>query len=174
MPRKKKKPAAQKPAPMHWEFDSDIPTHDFLEEGRLDDRWNLQQAVENFVSWVEEGQFLSWEAVVCEEQGLPLTAPQKKALRSLLSFNDEEDDEILYIDEIPRPSEPWYVILNKIVPHLLIEPYRTFDPHGEAECDGWEQTSTALRENGQGLSLPPGVESPEEVVPAELRHKLWL
>ena len=34
-------------------------------------------------------------------------------------------DQILYIDEIPRPSEPWYVILNKIVPHLLIEPFQT-------------------------------------------------
>src|SRR6266542_2058542 len=100
MPRKKKKPAAQKPAPMQWEFGPDIPTHDFLEEGPLDDPWNLQQAVENFVSWVEEGQFLTWEAVVCEEQGLSLTAGQKKALRSLLSFNDEEDDQILYIDEI--------------------------------------------------------------------------
>jgi len=47
MSHKKKKPAAQKPAPMRWEFDPDIPTHDFLEEGPLDDQWNLQQAVEN-------------------------------------------------------------------------------------------------------------------------------
>ena len=174
MPRKKKKPAAQKPAPMRWEFDPDIPTHDFLEEGPLDDPWNLQEAVENFVSWVEEGQFLTWEAVVCEEQGLPLTAGQKKALRSLLSFNDEEDDEILYIDEIPRPSEPWYVILNKIVPHLLIEPFRTFDVHEEVKSDGWHRIMTALEEHGQGLSLPPGVASYREVVPADLRHKLWL
>src|SRR5438093_10537322 len=159
MPRKKKKLASQKPALMRWEFDPDIPTHDFLEEGPLDDPGKLQQAVENFVSWVEEGQFLSWEAVVCEEQGLPLTAGQKKALRSLLSFNDEEDDEILFIDEIPRPSEPWYVILNKIVPHLLIEPFRTFDVHAEVQCDGWEQITTAVREHGAGLSLPPGVAS---------------
>jgi len=174
MPRKKKKPAAQKPAPMQWEFGPDIPTHDFLEEGPLDDPWNLQQAVENFVSWVEEGQFLTWEAVVCEEQELPLTAPQKKALRSLLSFNDEEDDEILYIDEIPRPSETWYVILNKIVSHLLVEPFKTFDVHEEAQCDGWEQIMTALEKHGQDLSLPPGVASYREVVPADLRHKLWL
>ena len=105
---------------------------------------------------------------------MPLTAKQKKALGGLLDFNDEEDDGILYIDEIPRPSQPWYVILNKIVPHLLLEPYRTFDIHGEAECDGWNQIITALREHGEGLSLPSGVKSPEEVVPAELRHKLWL
>src|SRR4051812_40139436 len=170
MPRKKKKPSAQKPAPMRWEFDPNIPTHDFLEEGPLDDPWNLQQAVENFVSWVEEGQFLTWEAVVCEEQGLPLTAGQRKALRGLLSFNDEEDDEILYIDEIPRPSEPWHVILNKFVPHLLIEPFKTFDVHEDAQCDGWEQIMTALAEHGQGLSLPPGVASYREVVPADLRH----
>ena len=159
---------------MRWEFDPDIPTHEFLEEGPLDDFCNLQEAVENFVSWVEGDQFLTWEAVLCEEQGLPLTAGQKKALKSLLSFNDEEDDEIQYIDEIPRPSEPWYVILDKIVPHLLIEPFRTFDIHEETQCDGWEQIMTVLDEHGQGLSLPPGVASYREVVPAELRHKLWL
>src|SRR5260370_21978000 len=159
MPRKKKKPAAQKPAPMRWEFDPDIATHDFLEEGPLDDPWNLQQAVENFVSWVDEGQFLTWEAVVCGEQGLPLTAGQKKALRSLLSFTDEEDDEILYIDEIPRPSEPWYIILNKIVPHLLIEPFRTFDVHEEVKLDGWHRIMTALDKQDQGLSLPPHMPS---------------
>jgi hypothetical protein len=173
MLRKKKKPAAR-PAPMRWEFAPDIPTHDFLGEGPLDDTWNLQQAVENFVSWVEEGRFLSWEAVFCEEQGLLLTAGQKKALRDLLSFNDEEDDQILYIDEIPRPSEPWYVILNKIVPHLLVEPFRTFDVHEEVQCDGWHRIMTALNEHGEGLSLPPGMASYREVVPADLRHKLWL
>ncbi len=59
MPRKRKNPVAKKPAPMRWEFGPEIPTRDFLEEGPLDDPWNLQQAVENFVSWVEEGQFLA-------------------------------------------------------------------------------------------------------------------
>ena len=33
---------------------------------------------------------------------------------------------------------------------------------------------TVLREHGEGLSLPPGAQSVETVVPAELRHKLWL
>ncbi len=173
MPSKKRKQSAP-PAPIRWEFDPDIPTHDFLEEGSLDDLWNLQEAVENFISWVEEDQFLTWEAVACEEQGIPLTPRQKKALGSLMNFNDEGDDEILYIDEIPRPSELWYVILNKIVPHLLIEPYRTFDCHEEVKCEGWNRIVTALREHGQGLSLPPGVNACEEVMPGELRHKLWL
>jgi len=64
--------------------------------------------------------------------------------------------------------------LNKIVPHLLIEPFRTFDPHQEAKSAGWERIASALEEHGQGLSLPPGVASYKEVVPAELRHRLWL
>jgi hypothetical protein len=79
------------------------------------------------------------------------------ALAGLLSFNDEEDVGTLYINEIPRPSEPWYVILNKIVPHLIIEPYCTIDFQDEVRCDGWKQIVTALRKHGQGLSLPTGV-----------------
>ncbi len=174
MPRKKKKQSTKQRASMRWQFDPDIPTHDFFEGGSLDDMWNLQEAVDSFVYWMEEDRFLTWEAVVSEEQGIRLTPKQKEALGRLLNFNDEEDDQTLYIDEIPRPSEPWYVILNKIVPHLLIEPYRTFDCQSDVKCDGWSLIVTALREHGQGLSLPPGVESPKEAVPAEMRHKLRL
>jgi hypothetical protein len=172
MPSKKKKQSATQPAPISWAFDPDMPTHDFLEGDALDD--GLDDTVGFFVDWLEEDRFLAWEAVMCEEQDLPLTFRQKKALGKLIGFNDEEDDEIHYIDEIPRPSEPWYIILNKIAPQLLIEPYRTIDPHREAEDDGWNQVMITLREHGQGLSLPPNVNSPQEVVPVELRHKLWL
>lgn len=171
---KKKKPASKPSAQMRWQFDPDIPTDDFFDGRNPDKMWDLQEAVDNFVSMMNHDTFLAWEAVVCEEQGLPLTAKQKKVLGKLLNFNDDEDDEILYIDEIPRPSEPWYVILNKIVPCLLIEPYRTFDIQEEVKCDGWNHIVAALGEHGQGLSLPPGVESSVEVVPVELRHKLWL
>src|SRR5262245_52509872 len=136
MPHKKKKPAAR-PAPMRWAFDPGIPTHAFFEGRPLTDLWNLQEAVESFVYWLEEGRFLAWEAVVCHEQGLTLTAQQEEALGGLINFGDE-DDQILYIDEIPRPSEPWYAILTNLVPHLLIEPFRTFDVHDEARCDGWQ------------------------------------
>jgi hypothetical protein len=103
-----------------------------------------------------------------------LTAAQKKALRGLLNFNDDGDDQVLYINEIPRPSEPWFVILNKIAPHLLMEPFRTFDVPEDVKCDGWHRIMTALKEHGPGLSLPPGAASYEEVVPADLRHRLWL
>lgn len=171
---KKKKRVKKQAAPIRWEFDPDIPTHDFFEDMPLTEVWNLQQAVDSFVCWMEEDTFLTWEAVMCEEQGLRLTARQGELLGDLLNFNDEEDDGVLYINEIPRPSEPWYIILNKIVPHLLIEPYRTVGMHEEVKCDGWNQMMSALREHAEGLSLPEGVTSVEEVVPAELRHKLWL
>jgi hypothetical protein len=170
--RKKRRPKPQGPIP--WTFDPDIPTDDFFAGGPLTDLGNLQEAVENFVYWMEDDRFLTWEAIVCEELGWALTAPQKKALSQLISFDEDPADDILYIDETPRPSEPWYVILNQIVPHLLIEPFRTFDVHEEVKCDGWQRLMEALREHGAGLSLPAGVASVMEVVPLELRHKLWL
>lgn len=46
----------------------------------LDDTWGLQEAVENFIYKLEKGDFLAREAVVCHEQGLPLTAKQEQAL----------------------------------------------------------------------------------------------
>jgi hypothetical protein len=171
---KEKNTSVRKTAQMRWTFNPNIPIHDFFEEGALDDTWNLQESVDGFVDWLEEDRFLTWEAVVCDEQGLPLTPKQKRAFGSLLNFNTDEDNQILYIDEIPRPSDPWHVILNKIVPQLMIEPYRTFDCHEDVKCDGWQRIITALRDHGQGLSLPRSVESAEQVVPAELRHKLWL
>jgi hypothetical protein len=173
MPRKKKKQPAKQPGLVHWQVDRDIPTYDFL-DGISHNTWGLQEAVENFISKLEKGDFLTWEAVVGHEQGLALTAKQEKALDGLINFGDPDDDQILYINEIPRPSEPWYVILNKIVPHLLMEPFRTFDVHDDVKSDGWHRIMTALNPYGQGLSLPPGVVSHKEVVPAELRHKLWL
>jgi hypothetical protein len=134
----------------------------------------LSEAVENFIFIMEKDDFLAWEAVMAHEQGLRLTHQQRAALGELINFGDPEDDQILYIDEIPRPSEPWYAILNKIVPHLLVEPFRTFDMHYEEQCEGWRRLVQCLNEHADGLSRPPGVSSAVEVVPTELRHKLWL
>jgi hypothetical protein len=57
---------------------------------------------------------------------------------------------------------------------LLVEPFRTSDVHEEVKVDGWPRIMAALEEHGQGLTLPSGVASYREVVPADLRHKLWL
>ena len=170
--KKKKRPRPKRPLPLKWEFDPGIPTDDFFEGQKPEDP--LGEAMESFIFIMEQDEFLAWEAVMAQEQGLRLTRQQRAALNELFSFNDAEDDEILYINEIPRPGEPWYSILNKIVPHLLIEPFRTFDIHWEEQCEGWQQLVQCLAEHAEGLSLPPGVSSAVEVVPAELRHKLWL
>lgn len=69
MPKKKRPPT--KSAKMQWEFDPDIPTHDFFEGRNLDELWDLQEAVDNLVSMMNDGTFLTWEAVACEEQGIP-------------------------------------------------------------------------------------------------------
>jgi hypothetical protein len=174
MPPQKKRPDASKPAPIRWVFGSDISTSNWFEGQSLENMGSLQEAVDVFVYWLKEARFVTWEAVVCQEQGQPLTAVQQQALDELIDFGDSGDDRILYIDELPRPSEPWHVILNKIVPHLLLEPLRTADMNWEVKLEGWPRLMSAFREHGQGLSLPPGVTSPEEVVPVELRHKLWL
>lgn len=173
--KRKKRKAQSRPErrlPLKWVFAPNVPTHDFFEGHKPQD--NLSEAVENFIFVMEQDEFLGWEAVMAQEQGLQLTRQQRAALNELFSFNDAEEDEILYINETPRPSEPWYAILNKIVPHLLVEPFRTFDLHYEEQSEGWRHLVQCLDEHADGLSLPPGVSSPEEVVPAELRHKLWL
>jgi len=165
---------SDRPLPLKWEFGPDVPTYDFIKDYRLDEPWGVQEAVEDFIHKMEKGDFLAWEAVMADEQGLPLTEKQEAALGELLDFSDEGDNRVLYIDDIPRPNEPWYAILNKIVPHLLVEPFRTADVPDEVHSEGWRNLAACLAEHGDGLSLPQGAASAVEVVPLELRHKLWL
>ncbi len=174
MSKRKRQPRPERPMPLKWEFDPDTPTYDYVKDHNLGDSWGLQEAVENFLYKMEDGQFLAWEAVMAHEQGLPLTKKQQTSLDELLDFSNGEEDRVLYINDIPRASEPWFAILNKILPYLLIEPFRTFDDQDDVQCEGWKDLVRCLREHADGLSLPPDTLSPMEVVPVELRHKLWL
>ena len=171
---KKQRPRPDRSLPLKWEFGPDIPTYDYIKDHHIEDMWGLQEAVDNLIHKMESGDFLAWEAVVAHEQGLPLTEKQEAALSKLLDFSDGDEERVLYIDDIPRTSEPWYVILNEIVPRLLIEPFRTFDIHDEVQCDGWKDLVRCLQVHATDLSLPANVLSPVRVVPLELRHKLWL
>jgi hypothetical protein len=170
----KKQPQPERPLPLKWEFAPDVPTYDFIKDYRLDDPSGVEEAVEDFISKMDKDDFLAWEAVMAEEQGLPLTKKQEVALGELLNFGDGGDNRVLYIDEIPRPIEPWHVILNKIVPHILVEPFRTADAHYGVHSEGWRNLVDCLAEHADSLSLPIGVFLPLEVVPLELHHKLWL
>jgi hypothetical protein len=172
--KKKKHPRPERPLPLKWEFPEDIPTYDFIKDYRLDDPSGVEEAVEDFIYKMKKDDFLAWEAVMAEEQGLPLTEKQEVALGELLDFSDGGDNRVLYIDEIPRPIEPWHVILNKIVPHILVEPFRTADAHYGVHSEGWRNLVDCLAEHADCLSLPQGVSSPLEVVPIGLRHTLWL
>lgn len=178
MPKDQRFPARQRPARPSWAFDRGIPTSEWLEGQPLDKMWNLQEAVEIFVYMMERGDFLAWEAVACKEQGLALTTAQEESLAGLMRFNngdhDGKDDRILYIDSLCRPSKPWDQILNQIVPHLLIEPFDTSGEMWEVKTEGFPKLMDAVRKHGQGLSLPPGVNSHEEVVTVRLWHKMWL
>ena len=85
---------------------------------------------------------------------------------------DDDSDDILYIDETARPSQPWYTIVRKIAPRLLVEPYRTAEEHDDVIADGWKELERTLLDDSDGLSLPDGAESAIDVIPATLRHKL--
>jgi hypothetical protein len=158
-----------------WHFDPDVPTYDLFENLNPVEHEDLGEVLHQVVFWIEKGYFLRWEAIVCDELGLPLTARQEEALGELLSFSDDpDDDRILYIDEIPRPDVLWYEIVRKFASNLLKEPYKTAGSHFDVTYEGWKDLVAALEKHGDGLSLPRGVDRPIEVVPAGLRHKLWL
>ena len=163
MARKKKKqrPARPerpaKPACLEgkWHFGSDVPTYDFFEHRSLDDPADREEILENVIESLERGEFLVWEAVVCDELGWPLTQKQAKALSGLLDFGDDPgEDRILYIDEIPRPSQLWYEIVREIARHLLVDQFKTHEIHYEGVLEDWNNLVAALEEHGEGLSLP--------------------
>ena len=175
MAKKKRKRKKSKLARrLQYHFEPDVPIHDFFEHIDLDNPGDLDEVIENLTHDFESGYFLLWEAIMCQEQDLPLTKKQKKALSKLISFSDETDDRILYIDEIPRHSEPWYEIVRKIAPRLLQEPFKTDALYHGAMLDGLSDLMESLEEYGRDLSLPEGIKSPLDILPVDLRHRLWL
>jgi hypothetical protein len=158
-----------------WSFGPDVPTTDFFQHRDVRDVSDLEWLVNDLTYAFERGDFLRWEAVVCHELGLPLTERQRQGISDLLNFGDETDEErILYIDGLSRPRQLWYEVVRTIASHLPVDHYKTSDVHYAVTTDGWKELVAALEEHGEGLSLPEGVEERIEVVPAELRHRLWL
>jgi hypothetical protein len=172
--RRKKQSRSIRPSLNYGNFDPDIPVNDFFEHLNLDNPADLEEALDNFIFELENGYFLIWEAVVCEEQGLKLSRKQENLLGDLLDFSDDDDDQILYIDEIPRPKEAWYEIARKIVPRLLVEPFKTDAVMYSVMHEGWAKLVEALEEYAQNLSLPEDVESTLDIFSPDLQHRLWL
>ncbi len=152
----------------------DLPVYDYLKDYDLNTDWGVAVCLDDLIISLEEGYFFRWEAVVCQEQGLTLTKKQQEALAELINFSDDEDELILYINELPRPSQPWYEIINQVVPKLLLEPFVTSKIYEETYHEGWPRLVDCLENYAQDLSLPQGITSPLEVIPAGIRHRLWL
>ncbi|MGB0388309.1 MAG: hypothetical protein ACPGWR_26115 [Ardenticatenaceae bacterium] len=154
---------------------AETPTRDWFEGRDLNSQWNLGEALDNFVFSLEDHQFLTWEAVIRREKGLPLSRRQKQALSNLLYFGDYRHEPIWYIDEFARPEQTWYEIARQIAPHLLQkEPIYTSVIPREVVCDGWSDLAGAIEEHAGELSLPKGVNTPLDIFPRDLFHRLEL
>jgi len=172
MPPTERTPAAprQHPPRIRWQFEPDVPTSDFFDGLDLANEWHLHEAIESFVFWMQGHRFHAWEGVICEEQGVPPTAEQQDAAEELLCFGPSADEDpaaesrVLYIDEIPRPTEPWYEILRKIAARLLLDPFDVTANRNDVYCHGWTELEECLVEHGTGLSLPEDVTPPLEVI----------
>jgi len=131
--------------------------------------------LDDLLNCLQDGYFLRWEAVIRNEQGLPLTKKQQKAFDEIINFSDEDEDgPILHIDEIPRPSEPWYETLRKIAPKLILDPFKTYEIHNEIFYEELPRLVECLDEYARDLSLPEGTNSPKDVIPDDIRHRIWL
>ena len=152
-----------------------IPTEDYLSCCNLNEPWGIEEALDGFIYDIEQGYFLEWQAVVQQERGLPLTDEQKAALDELMDFNDDIDDNsILYINDRSRPSKQWYEIVRELAPRLLKAEFKTCKPHYSVFMDGWDRLVNCLELHGCCLSLPEEAQSPLDVIPLDLQHRLWL
>ena len=153
----------------------DIPKEDWFEGIDLNSEWDLEETLDNFVHWLKNGEFLTWEAVIRQEEGLPLSRRQEKALSNLLYFGDDEYETIWYINESPRPEQTWSEIARELAPRLLQEePIVTSEIPTELMCYGWPNLADAIEEHAVHLSLPEGVNTPLDIFPRDLFHRLEL
>lgn len=105
MPRNDRKHPGR-PVRMRWRFERSLPTEHLLADLSLDDTWGLQEAVEVFIGMLEHRRFLAWEAVVCQEQGRPLIAGQKKALADLATLVTRASSTSTKSHGRPNPGMP--------------------------------------------------------------------
>jgi hypothetical protein len=150
-----------------------VPVEPLFEEP-LEDEGDVEDAMEAVLDYLESGAFLTWEAVLSEEQGLTLSRAQREALEDLMSFSGEPDERVLYLNGVPRPTEPWYASIRKIASALLVERFDTSKSHFGSTTEGWPMLVEAIEDNASSLSLPPGVALPIEVVSEPMRHALWV
>ncbi len=71
MSKSKRKNKIKRTYPIPIVYDRDVPTHDFFEHRDLNKSWDIEEALNNFIFDLESDYFITWEAVICEEEGYP-------------------------------------------------------------------------------------------------------
>ena len=57
---------------------------------------------------------------------------------------------------------------------MILDPFETYEIYDVIYDEGWTGLVECLDEYAQDLSLPDGVTSPIDVIPEDIRHRLWL
>jgi hypothetical protein len=170
---KQRASASWRDRPIDWQQAvRGVPVEDYLDAYELSSPAGRHDAVEDVVYLLESGRWLTWEAVVREEQGLPLGEAHELALDELLDFSDDEEDRVLWIDESARPREPWYATVQRLARTLQVVRYVTSAAHYEGELTAGERLLLAVEEHGEHLSLPPGADRPYDAIGPELWDRL--
>jgi len=145
---------------------------DVIGEFDLDTDEGLANAVDVLVDLLSKGEYLAWEAVARETQGLELTTAQAAALRNL--FDPDSDDSLEYIEYAPPPHEPWYETVRRVAPRLVVDRFETWRSdsiNGDLARRGIELLD-AVERFGRDLSLPDGCTTVRDLLPAKLWHRL--
>lgn len=172
--KRKRHKKSKKTSQIKWQFEPDVPTNDVLKYINSEKLYGYEIALSDLIHDIGSGYYLLWEAVISQEQNLPLTSSHKKTLNDLMYFGHEDKSRTLYIDEIPRPKEPWYEVVRKIIPNIIEEPLRTIEGGSEAVFEGWPMFKEVLEEHGQHLSLPSDAQKAIDIIPLKSRHLLEL
>ena len=149
--------------------DNDVPTIDFFEGCDLNDANDLSKVLRKFIDAVKSDYFLHWEIIERKEQGLPLNEIQTKIYAE---FAKKISGPVFYINELARPSRPWYEIAREITPLLLKDPFVTSATYNEVIFEGWLLLGDILETRANELSLPAGVKFPLDIIPPNLIHRL--
>jgi len=148
------------------------PTYDFFEGKDTTSNFELEEILDDFIYSLESGYFSTWEAVVRKEKNKKLNKFQRKQLAQLINFGEEEIEEILYIDEIPRPNKKWYEIALEIANKLFRGRIKAYEIHSSLGMEGWSNLKDSIEEYGEDLSKPKGIKNILDIIPEELQHKL--
>jgi hypothetical protein len=55
----------------------------------------------------------------------------------------------------------------------VVDKLKIYDVHYAVITEGWPRLVEALNEYGKDLTLPQGISSPLDIVPADIQHRLW-